>query len=117
MSTPKKLVSRLLRKHRVRARVTGTSARPRLTVFISNMHVSAQIIDDTSGRTLVSASTVGNKIAKGSLSEKAALVGAELAKKAKKAKLSRIVFDRNGRKYAGRLQAFADAARKEGLEF
>ncbi len=117
MSTPKKLVSRLLRKHRVRARVTGTSSRPRLTVFISNMHVSAQVIDDTTGRTLASASTAGNKTAKGNLSEKAALIGTELAKKAKKAKLSKVVFDRNGRKYAGRLQAFADAARKEGLEF
>ncbi|HEX6462750.1 MAG TPA: 50S ribosomal protein L18 [Candidatus Saccharimonadales bacterium] len=117
MRTPKKLVSRLLRKHRVRARVTGTSARPRLTVFISNMHVSAQIIDDSKGQTLASASTVGNKAAKGSLSEKAALVGTELGKNAKKASVSKVVLDRNGRQYAGRLQAFADAARKEGLEF
>jgi len=117
MSTPKKLVSRLLRKHRVRARVTGTTARPRLTVFISNLHVSAQVIDDNQGRTLASVSTVGNKQAKGSLTEKAALAGTELAKKAKKVKVTRVVFDRNGRKYAGRLQAFADAARKEGLEF
>ena len=112
----KKLLNRRLRKNRVRARVNGTADRPRLTVFISNKHVSAQIIDDTKGITIVSATTVGTKLA-GSMTELAANVGSDIAKKAKKAKINAVVFDRNGRQYAGRLSALADAARKEGLEF
>lgn len=112
----KKLLSKRLRKNRVRARVNGTADRPRLTVFISNKHVSAQIIDDTKGITIVSATTVGTKLA-GSMTELAAKVGSDIAKKAKKAKINAVVFDRNGRQYAGRLSALADAARKEGLEF
>ncbi|MBB1523821.1 50S ribosomal protein L18 [Candidatus Saccharibacteria bacterium] len=112
----KKLLNRRLRKNRVRARVNGTADRPRLTVFISNKHVSAQIIDDTKGITIVSATTVGTKLA-GSMTELAAKVGSDIAKKAKKAKINAVVFDRNGRQYAGRLSALADAARKEGLEF
>ena len=112
----KKLLNRRLRKNRVRARVNGTADRPRLTVFISNKHVSAQIIDDTKGITIVSATTVGTKLA-GSMTELAAKVGSDIAKKAKKAKINAVVFDRNGRRYAGRLSALADAARKEGLEF
>lgn len=105
-----------LRKNRVRATVSGTAERPRLTVTISNIHVSAQVIDDVAGKTLAAATTVGSK-AKGTLTEKAAVVGKELAGKAKKAKVTKVVFDRNGRKYAGRLKALAEAARKEGLEF
>ena len=112
----KKLLNRRLRKNRVRARVNGTADRPRLAVFISNKHVSAQIIDDTKGITIVSATTVGTKLA-GSMTELAAKVGSDIAKKAKKAKINAVVFDRNGRQYAGRLSALADAARKEGLEF
>lgn len=112
----KKLLNKSLRKNRVRSKVTGTSQRPRLTVFISNMHVSAQIIDDEKQHTLVASTTVGTKQT-GSISEQAAWVGSELAKKAKKAKINTVVFDRNGRQYAGRLAALADAARKEGLEF
>ena len=112
----KKLLNRRLRKNRVRARVNGTADRPRLTVFISNKHVSAQIIDDTKGITIVSATTVGTKLA-GSMTELAAKVGSDIAKKAKKANINAVVFDRNGRQYAGRLSALADAARKEGLEF
>lgn len=105
-----------LRKGRVRAKISGTAERPRLTVTISNLHVSAQIIDDVAQKTLVSATTVGSK-AKGTKTELAAKIGAEIAKKAKKAKINAVVFDRNGRQYAGRLHALADAARKEGLEF
>ncbi len=105
-----------LRKGRVRAKISGTSERPRLTVTISNLHVSAQIIDDIAQKTLVSATTVGSKV-KGTKTELAAKIGAEIAKKAKKAKINTVVFDRNGRQYAGRLHALADAARKEGLEF
>lgn len=118
MSTlAKKLLNRSLRKGRVRSRVSGTEQRPRLTVTVSNMHVSAQLVDDTTGKTIASATTVGAKALKGTMSEKAAHVGADIAKKAKKAKINAVVFDRNGRRYAGRLSALADAARKEGLEF
>lgn len=112
----KKLLNKKLRKNRVRAKVSGTAERPRLSVTISNLHVSAQVIDDVTQTTLVTATTVGTKQA-GTITEKAAFIGAEIAKKAKKAKINAVVFDRNGRQYAGRLGALADAARKEGLEF
>ena len=112
----KKLQNLTLRKNRVRAKVIGTTERPRLTVFISNKHISAQIIDDVKQATIVSATTVGTKQT-GTMTEQAAFVGADIAKKAKKAKINAVVFDRNGRQYAGRLAALADAARKEGLEF
>ena len=112
----KKLANRVLRKSRVRAKVTGTTERPRLAVFISNQHVHAQIIDDTKGHTVASSTSV-KADAKGSLSQKAAWVGADIAKQAKKAKVSKVTFDRAGRKYHGRLKALADAAREGGLEF
>jgi large subunit ribosomal protein L18 len=105
-----------LRKNRVRAKVSGTAARPRLSITISHKHVSAQVIDDVAGKTLVSATTVGTKQT-GTLTEQAVFIGSEVAKKAKKAKINSVVFDRNGRQYAGRLSALADAARAEGLEF
>jgi large subunit ribosomal protein L18 len=104
------------RKNRVRAKVFGTPERPRLSVKISNLHVNAQIIDDTKHRTLASATTVGKKLT-GTKTEKAAVVGKEIAEAAKKAKVKAVVLDRNNRKYAGRISALADAARKEGLEF
>ncbi len=112
----KKLLNKSLRKNRVRSKVTGTAERPRLTVTVSNKHVSAQLVDDVKQHTLAAATTVGTKQT-GTLSEQAAFVGSEIAKKAKKAKITTVVFDRNGRQYAGRLSALADAARKEGLEF
>lgn len=112
----KKLLNKSLRKNRVRSKVTGVAERPRLTVTISNKHVSAQIIDDVKQTTLVASTTVGTKQT-GSIAEQAAFVGSDIAKKAKKAKITTVVFDRNGRQYAGRLAALADAARKEGLEF
>lgn len=111
-----KLLNRSLRKSRVRSKVHGTAERPRLTVTISNTHVSAQVIDDDKGHTIVSATTVGTK-ASGTMTEKCSALGTELAKKAKKAKINAVVFDRNGRQYAGRLKALADSARKEGMEF
>ena len=116
MTENKKLLNQALRKNRVRAKVSGTAERPRLTVTISNLHVSAQLIDDVTGKTLAAATTVGTK-SKGTMSEKCAAIGTEIAKKAKKSKISAVVFDRNGRQYAGRLKALADAARQEGLEF
>lgn len=112
----KKLLNKSLRKNRVRSKVTGTAERPRLTVTISNKHISAQVIDDIAQHTLAAATTVGTKQA-GTMTEQAALIGADIAKKAKKAKITTVVFDRNGRQYAGRLSALADAARGEGLEF
>ena len=112
----KKLLNRELRSKRVRAKITGTAERPRLTVTISNKHVSAQLIDDVAQKTIASATTVGTKQT-GTLAEQAAVVGTDIAKKAKKSKVTVIVFDRNGRQYAQRLSALADAARKEGLVF
>jgi len=112
----KKLLNKSLRKNRVRSKITGTAERPRLTVTISNKHISAQLIDDVKQHTVAAATTVGTKQA-GTMTEQAAFVGSEIAKKAKKAKITTVVFDRNGRQYAGRLASLADAARKEGLEF
>jgi large subunit ribosomal protein L18 len=112
----KKLLNKSLRKNRVRSKVTGTAERPRLSVTISNKHVSAQLIDDITQKTIVASTTVGTK-QDGTLTEQSAFVGTDIAKKAKKAKINAVVFDRNGRQYAGRLSALADAARKEGLEF
>lgn len=112
----KKLLNKGLRKNRVRSKITGTAERPRLTVTISNKHVSAQLIDDVAQKTLAASTTVGTKQT-GTVSELAAFVGSDIAKKAKKAKITSVVFDRNGRQYAGRLAALADAARKEGLVF
>ena len=112
----KKLLNRSLRAKRVRAKITGTAERPRLSITISNKHVSAQVIDDVNKKTIVAATTVGAKQT-GTMTEQAAQVGADIAKKAKKSKVTTVVFDRNGRQYAQRLSALADAARKEGLEF
>lgn len=112
----RKLLNKTLRKNRVRAKVVGTAERPRLSVTVSNKHVSAQLIDDTKAHTIAAATTVGKK-ATGTVTEQAAAIGTEIANKAKKAKITAVVFDRNGRQYAGRLSALADAARKEGMEF
>lgn len=102
---------------RNRNRTVGTSERPRLSVDISNRHISAQIIDDIKRKTLVAATTVGKKSDKKTTTERAELIGAEIAKKAKTAKIKKVVFDRGSRLYHGRMKALADAARKEGLEF
>jgi large subunit ribosomal protein L18 len=106
-----------LRKGRIRSRISGTSERPRLSVFVSSRHVSAQLIDDTAHKTVAAVSTIGSKAAKGTLTEKAAWVGAEIAAKAKTAKVSKVVFDRGGNKFHGRVEALANAAREKGLEF
>ena len=109
-------MQRLLRRGRVRAKVTGTAIRPRLCVNITLNHVSAQIINDEKQQTLASATTVGKKI-EGSMTDKAVFVGKEIAKAAKKAKIKKVAFDRNRRLYHGRVRALAEAARQEGLEF
>ncbi len=109
--------NKILRKNRVRSTVAGTSERPRLSVYISNRHVSAQIIDDAAGKTLVSSTTIQNKAATGSVTELCTYVGTDIAKKAVKAKLTKVVLDRNGRAYQQRLNALATAARENGLEF
>ena len=112
-----KLNNRAQRKGRIRSVVSGTPERPRLSVFISNLHVTAQLIDDTTHKTIGYATTVGQKTVKGSKSEKAAWVGEEIAKQAKAAKIKTVAFDRGGKLYHGRVAALADAARKAGLEF
>jgi large subunit ribosomal protein L18 len=105
------------RKGRIRSIVSGTAKRPRLSVSISNLHITAQLIDDVSGKTLGYATTVGQKAATGTMTAKAVWVGEEIAKQAKVAKLKTVVFDRGGKLYHGRVAALADAARKAGLEF
>lgn len=106
----------LRRSNRVRTAVQGTADRPRLSVYVSNQNISAQIIDDNAQKTLVSATTVGQKLP-GTMSEQAAHIGQEIAKKAKVKKVKAVAFDRGSKLYHGRVKALADAARKEGLEF
>ncbi len=105
------------RKHRIRTTIQGTANRPRLHVHVSHLHVSAQVIDDDKQHTLAYVSTIGQKTLGANLSERAAWVGTEIAKKAKTAKVKQVVLDRNGRLYHGRVKALADAARAGGLEF
>lgn len=113
----RKTRSAALRAHRVRTRAKGTAERPRLSVTISNIHVSAQIIDDESHKTLVSATTVGQKAAKGTMTEKAQAIGTQIAAAAKAKKITKVVFDRGAKQYHGRVKALAEAAREGGLEF
>ena len=113
----KKLHNHAQRKKRIRSRISGTAERPRLSVTVSNLHVSVQLIDDVAAKTLASATSVGVKSAKGSLTAKAEIVGTEIAKKAKAKKINSVVFDRNGHQYHGRVKALAEAARAGGLQF
>ncbi len=106
----------LFRAKRTRAKIHGTAERPRLSVHISNKHITAQIIDDDKKSTLAYATTVGSKL-KGNKTELATKIGQEIAQKAQKANIKTVVFDRGAKLYAGRMSALADAARKEGLEF
>ena len=112
-----KNVQRLMRHKRVRKNISGTSEMPRLNVFRSNSQIYSQIINDETGTTLASSSSVQLKIKNGGNIEGAKLVGADIAKKAKEAKISKVVFDRGGYQYHGRVEALADAARENGLEF
>ena len=110
-------VIRLRRHARGRNKISGTPERPRLNVFRSNSHIHAQIIDDTKGVTLVSASSVDMKLENGSNIEAAAAVGAEIAKRAIAKNIDVVVFDRGGYIYHGRVKALAEAAREAGLKF
>ncbi len=117
----KKVAARLRRKRSIRKRIVGTTERPRLSVFRSNLHMYAQVIDDTDGRTLVAASTQSKELA-GEIegkkkSELAALVGQLVAKKCLEKNIETVVFDRNGFIYHGRVKAVADGAREGGLKF
>ena len=115
----KRAVGRARRHFRVRKNVSGTPERPRLVVTRSLRQITAQIVDDTKGHTLVSASSLDASIrtADGSKSEIATKVGSLLGERAKAAGISKVVFDRGGNRYAGRIAALADAARGTGLEF
>ena len=108
---------RIMRHKRVRKNISGTSEMPRLNVFRSNTQIYAQIINDETGTTLASSSSVQLKIKNGGNIEGAKLVGADIAKKAKEGNTSKVVFDRGGYQYHGRVEALADAARENGLEF
>ena len=112
-----KLHNRAQRRSRIRSVVSGTAVRPRLSVYISNLHVTAQLIDDTTHQTLGYATTVGNKAATGTMTARAAVIGQQIAQQAKAAKIKTVVFDRGGKLYHGRVAALAEAARKSGLEF
>ena len=112
-------VARLRRHNRLRKRVAGTPERPRLVVNRSSRHIHVQVVDDTAGRTLVSASTMdaGLRKAEGDKSALARQVGTLIAERAKAAGISAVVFDRGGNRYAGRIAALADGAREGGLDF
>jgi large subunit ribosomal protein L18 len=115
----RRAVGRARRHFRVRKVVTGTPARPRLVVTRSLRHITAQVVDDTRGHTLASASSLDAAI-RGTSGDKkavAAKVGGLLAQRAKDAGVSKVVFDRGGNRYAGRIASLADAAREAGLEF
>ena len=120
-TSQKKIEARARRSIRVRARVIGSSKRPRLAVFRSAKHISAQLIDDASGKTLAAATDAKMKKADAEGMDakiaKAFSVGKDLAEKAKKAGITAVVFDRGGYTYHGRVKALADGARAGGLEF
>ncbi len=119
-AAPRKLQGRERRKLRIRKNVAGTQERPRLSVFRSAKHIYVQVIDDVAGVTLAAASTMSKDLkgnALGKKSEAATKVGALIAEICKSKKIAKVVFDRNGYRYHGRIKALADAARKAGLSF
>lgn len=121
MSTKSRAEQRERRHRRIRAHVSGTQDRPRLNVFRSLIHIYAQVIDDVSGATLASASTVDGELkaqmAGKKKAEQAKLVGLVVAERAKSKGITQVVFDRGGYQYHGRVKALADGAREGGLEF
>lgn len=112
-----KLMRRLRRHRHIRKTLQGNAETPRLVVFRSAKHIYAQIIDDACGKTLVSASSLADKVDSGGNKDGAVKVGTLLAEKAKAVNIESVVFDRNGFKYHGRIAALADAARESGLKF
>jgi large subunit ribosomal protein L18 len=113
---PKTREQQRFRRHlRVRKKVSGTPDRPRLVVFRSLKHVTAQLVDDVAGRTLMTVTSIGQDV--GKKTEKSLAVGKKIAARAKDAGITRVVFDRAGYKYHGRVKAVADGAREAGLEF
>ncbi len=112
-----KQTRRARRKRGLRKKLMGTPERPRLTVYRSLQHVYAQVIDDMSGKTLASASTVQAKVDRGGNIKAAETVGSAIAERAKAAGITKVVFDRNGFRFHGRVKMVAEAARKGGLEF
>ena len=108
---------RVMRHSRVRSKISGTPETPRLCVFRSNKNISCQIIDDENGVTLASASSLSLKLKNGGNIEAATAVGKAIAEAAKKANITKVVFDRGGYLYHGRVEALANAARENGLEF
>ncbi|WP_419842646.1 50S ribosomal protein L18 [Candidatus Poriferisodalis sp.] len=117
MSVPTKAAGRDRRHRRVRKKVTGTAERPRLAVFRSNRHISAQLIDDQAGRTLAAASSHEAGVNGGGNIAAAAEIGRLIAERARAAGTTTVTFDRGGNRYHGRVAALADAARAGGLEF
>lgn len=115
MDSKVKIEKRIRRRKRIRSKIFGTAKKPRLSVFKSNKYLSAQLIDDEKGTTLVSESSVKAKGKNGT--EKSKNVGLELAKKAKAKKITDIVFDRGGYIYTGKVKALAEGAREGGLKF
>jgi large subunit ribosomal protein L18 len=117
-ASQKKRNDRIRRHRRVRKKVQGTTERPRLAVFRSNKHISAQVIDDSTGRTLAAASSLEADLrSSGGNVEGAKKVGELVASRAKDAGVTQVVFDRGGFRYHGRIASLADAARTSGLEF
>ena len=110
-------VSRKRRHARVRSKISGTKEMPRLNVFRSNSNIFVQVIDDEAQNTLVSSSSLELKLTNGGNIEGAKAVGKDIAEKCKKAKITKVVFDRGGYLYHGRVKALAEAARENGLEF
>ena len=117
ISKPDKNKLRLKRHRRIRGKISGPSERPRLSIFRSNKNIYAQLIDDVAGVTLASASTLDENVSDATKVEQAAAVGKAIAEAAKAKNISTVVFDRSGYLYHGRVQALADAARENGLDF
>ena len=117
ISKPDKNKLRLKRHRRIRGKISGTAERPRLSIFRSNKNIYAQLIDDVAGVTLASASTLDENVSDATKVEQAAAVGKAIAEVAKAKNISTVVFDRSGYLYHGRVQALADAARENGLDF